>query len=77
MKNSSISSKICCSSSGSGSGLASLNQRTVAQNLQFLSVVGKGRYGEVKKALYRGDRIVAVKVSMKQIVFFLACLLFY
>ncbi|VDK64903.1 unnamed protein product [Onchocerca ochengi] len=48
-------------SSGSGSGFASLNQRTVAQDLQFLSVVGKGRYGEVKKACYRGDRIVAVK----------------
>ncbi|CAG9535673.1 unnamed protein product [Cercopithifilaria johnstoni] len=48
-------------SSGSGSGFASLNQRTVAQDLQFLSVVGKGRYGEVKKARYRGDRIVAVK----------------
>ncbi|VDP11304.1 unnamed protein product [Onchocerca flexuosa] len=48
-------------SSGSGSGFASLNQRTVAQDLQFLSIVGKGRYGEVKKACYRGDRIVAVK----------------
>ncbi|VDN49627.1 unnamed protein product, partial [Gongylonema pulchrum] len=48
-------------SSGSGSGFASLNQRTVAQNLQYLSVIGKGRYGEVKKALYRGDRVVAVK----------------
>uniref|UniRef100_A0A915PZE8 receptor protein serine/threonine kinase n=1 Tax=Setaria digitata TaxID=48799 RepID=A0A915PZE8_9BILA len=48
-------------SSGSGSGFASLNQRTVAQDLEFLSVVGKGRYGEVKKARYRGDRIVAVK----------------
>uniref|UniRef100_A0A1I7VIL7 receptor protein serine/threonine kinase n=1 Tax=Loa loa TaxID=7209 RepID=A0A1I7VIL7_LOALO len=44
-----------------GSGFASLNQRTVAQDLEFLSVVGKGRYGEVKKARYRGDRIVAVK----------------
>uniref|UniRef100_A0A0M3JMA4 Receptor protein serine/threonine kinase n=1 Tax=Anisakis simplex TaxID=6269 RepID=A0A0M3JMA4_ANISI len=49
-------------SSGSGSGLASLNQRTVAQDLQIISVIGKGRYGEVKKALYKGDRFVAVKV---------------
>lgn len=48
-------------SSGSGSGCASLNQRTVAQSIQILSVIGKGRYGEVKKALYRGDRFVAVK----------------
>lgn len=54
----------CCFSSGSGSGFASLNQRTVAQDLQFLSIVGKGRYGEVKKACYRGDRIVAVKVNL-------------
>ncbi|VDK87752.1 unnamed protein product [Litomosoides sigmodontis] len=52
---------LCDISSGSGSGFASLNQRTVAQDLQFLSIVGKGRYGEVKKACYRGDRIVAVK----------------
>uniref|UniRef100_F1KXX2 receptor protein serine/threonine kinase n=1 Tax=Ascaris suum TaxID=6253 RepID=F1KXX2_ASCSU len=48
-------------SSGSGSGLASLNQRTVAQDLEIISVIGKGRYGEVKKALYKGDRYVAVK----------------
>ncbi|MFH4977134.1 hypothetical protein AB6A40_003843 [Gnathostoma spinigerum] len=48
-------------SSGSGSGSASLNQRTVAQELQMIEVIGKGRYGEVKKALYRGDRVVAVK----------------
>ncbi|VDM47999.1 unnamed protein product [Toxocara canis] len=48
-------------SSGSGSGLASLNQRTVAQDLEIISVIGKGRYGEVKKALYKGDRFVAVK----------------
>lgn len=61
-------------SSGSGSGFASLNQRTVAQDLQFLSVVGKGRYGEVKKACYRGDRIVAVKVSLQFVdLIFLFC----
>lgn len=28
-------------------------------------MVGKGRYGEVKKARYRGDRIVAVKVNFQ------------
>ncbi|CAI4224499.1 unnamed protein product [Auanema sp. JU1783] len=46
--------------SGSGSGQTTLNQRTVAQNLVIIEVIGRGRYGEVRKAMYRGN-YVAVK----------------
>lgn len=52
---------MCDMSSGSGSGFASLNEKTVAQSLEMIGVIGRGRYGEVKKAYYKGDRIVAVK----------------
>uniref|UniRef100_A0A914C5J5 Serine/threonine-protein kinase receptor n=1 Tax=Acrobeloides nanus TaxID=290746 RepID=A0A914C5J5_9BILA len=47
-------------SSGSGSGGASLTQRTIALDLKILGLVAKGRYGEVHKAEYRGS-YVAVK----------------
>ncbi|CDW54011.1 bone morphogenetic protein receptor type 1B [Trichuris trichiura] len=47
--------------SGSGSGLPLLVQRTIARQLQMLKSVGKGRYGEVWKARWRGET-VAVKI---------------
>jgi len=48
-------------SSGSGSGLPLLVQRTIAKQIHMMSSVGKGRYGEVWLARWRGER-VAVKV---------------
>lgn len=48
-------------SSGSGSGLPLLVQRTIAKQIHMVSSVGKGRYGEVWLARWRGER-VAVKV---------------
>lgn len=47
--------------SGSGSGQVALNQRTIALDLIMLEMVARGRYGEVRKALYR-ESYVAVKV---------------
>ncbi|XP_073730724.1 bone morphogenetic protein receptor, type IBb isoform X2 [Misgurnus anguillicaudatus] len=48
-------------SSGSGSGLPVLVQRTVARQIQMVSQIGKGRYGEVWMSRWRGEQ-VAVKV---------------
>ncbi|VDD87273.1 unnamed protein product [Enterobius vermicularis] len=48
-------------SSGSGSGVACLNEKTIAHCLEMIDTIGCGRYGEVKKARYKGDQIVAVK----------------
>jgi bone morphogenetic protein receptor type-1B len=48
-------------SSGSGSGLPLLVQRTIAKQIHMMSSVGQGRYGEVWLARWRGER-VAVKV---------------
>ncbi|XP_046990515.1 bone morphogenetic protein receptor type-1B [Schistocerca americana] len=48
-------------SSGSGSGLPLLVQRTIAKQIQMVHSVGKGRYGEVWLAKWRGEK-VAVKV---------------
>ncbi|CAK1550340.1 unnamed protein product [Leptosia nina] len=48
-------------SSGSGSGLPLLVQRTVAKQIQMVESIGKGRYGEVWLAKWRGEK-VAVKV---------------
>eukprot|EP00088_Acartia_fossae_P031264 TRINITY_DN3217_c0_g1_i3.p1 TRINITY_DN3217_c0_g1~~TRINITY_DN3217_c0_g1_i3.p1 ORF type:complete len:599 (+),score=81.16 TRINITY_DN3217_c0_g1_i3:105-1799(+) len=48
-------------SSGSGSGLPLLVQRTIAKQIHMVSSIGKGRYGEVWLARWRGER-VAVKV---------------
>lgn len=48
-------------SSGSGSGMPRFVQRTVAKQIQMVSSVGKGRYGEVWLAHWRGEK-VAVKV---------------
>ncbi len=48
-------------SSGSGSGLPLLVQRTIAKQIQMERSIGKGRYGEVWLAKWRGEN-VAVKV---------------
>ncbi|XP_065333252.1 bone morphogenetic protein receptor type-1B [Cloeon dipterum] len=48
-------------SSGSGSGLPLLVQRTIAKQLQMVRAVGKGRYGDVWLAKWRGEK-VAVKI---------------
>ncbi|KAK6750407.1 hypothetical protein RB195_002404 [Necator americanus] len=48
------------SGSGSGSGKATMVQRTVANDLIIEKIIGKGRYGEVRIARFRGS-LVAVK----------------
>lgn len=48
-------------SSGSGSGLPLLVQRTIAKQIQLTQSIGRGRYGEVWLAKWR-DENVAVKV---------------
>ncbi len=48
-------------SSGSGSGLPLLVQRTIAKQLVMSHSIGKGRYGEVWMAKWREEK-VAVKV---------------
>ncbi|KAK1175998.1 hypothetical protein AOXY_G768 [Acipenser oxyrinchus oxyrinchus] len=48
-------------SSGSGSGLPLLVQRTIAKQIQLVKQIGKGRYGEVWMGKWRGEK-VAVKV---------------
>ncbi|WAQ95834.1 BMR1B-like protein [Mya arenaria] len=50
-------------SSGSGSGLPLLVQRTIAKQIQLVKSIGKGRYGEVYKAKWRGEN-VAVKIFL-------------
>ncbi|XP_034281389.1 activin receptor type-1 isoform X1 [Pantherophis guttatus] len=47
--------------SGSGSGLPFLVQRTVARQITLLECVGKGRYGEVWRGQWQGENI-AVKI---------------
>jgi len=54
-------SELIDQSSGSGSGLPLLVQRTIAKQIHMVHSVGKGRYGEVWLARWRGER-VAVKV---------------
>ncbi|CAK9297197.1 unnamed protein product [Gordionus sp. m RMFG-2023] len=48
-------------SSGSGSGLPLLVQRTIAKQIQLIKIVGHGRYGEVWEGKWR-DESVAVKI---------------
>ncbi|XP_010884895.1 activin receptor type-1 isoform X2 [Esox lucius] len=47
--------------SGSGSGLPFLVQRTVARQIGLIECVGKGRYGEVWRGQWQGEN-VAVKI---------------
>ncbi|KAM5180944.1 activin receptor type-1-like [Mantella aurantiaca] len=46
---------------GSGSGLPFLVQRTVARQVTLVECVGKGRYGEVWRGMWQGEN-VAVKI---------------
>uniref|UniRef100_A0A8C5IHW6 receptor protein serine/threonine kinase n=1 Tax=Junco hyemalis TaxID=40217 RepID=A0A8C5IHW6_JUNHY len=46
---------------GSGSGLPFLVQRTVARQITLMECVGKGRYGEVWRGVWHGES-VAVKI---------------
>ena len=48
-------------STGSGSGLPLLVQRSVARQVTLNKIIGKGRFGEVWKGQWRGDN-VAVKI---------------
>lgn len=47
--------------SGSGSGLPLLVQRSIARQIQLLVIIGKGRFGEVWRGRWRGEN-VAVKI---------------
>ncbi|CAH0745885.1 unnamed protein product [Diatraea saccharalis] len=47
--------------SGSGSGLPLLVQRSIARQIQLLDIIGKGRFGEVWRGRWRGEN-VAVKI---------------
>ncbi|KAG9349237.1 hypothetical protein JZ751_027680 [Albula glossodonta] len=49
------------STSGSGSGLPLLVQRTIARTIVLHEVIGKGRFGEVWRGRWRGED-VAVKI---------------
>ncbi|KAK4311869.1 hypothetical protein Pmani_016653 [Petrolisthes manimaculis] len=48
-------------SSGSGSGLPLLVQRSIARQIQLMDIIGKGRFGEVWRGRWRGE-YVAVKI---------------
>uniref|UniRef100_A0A5K3FR97 receptor protein serine/threonine kinase n=2 Tax=Mesocestoides corti TaxID=53468 RepID=A0A5K3FR97_MESCO len=48
-------------SSGSGSGVPFLVQATVAREISLQECIGKGRFGEVWRGVYRGEN-VAVKI---------------
>ncbi|XP_069692681.1 TGF-beta receptor type-1 isoform X1 [Periplaneta americana] len=47
--------------SGSGSGLPLLVQRSIARQIQLVEIIGKGRFGEVWRGRWRGEN-VAVKI---------------
>lgn len=47
--------------SGSGSGLPLLIQRTLAKQISLVECIGKGRYGEVWRGIWYGES-VAVKI---------------
>ncbi|CAK9304527.1 unnamed protein product [Gordionus sp. m RMFG-2023] len=51
--------------SGSGSGLPLLVQRTVARTIQLVEIIGKGRYGVVWLGKWRGEK-VAVKIFVSR-----------
>lgn len=47
--------------SGSGSGLPLLVQRTLSKQVTLLNCIGKGRYGGVWRGVWHGEQ-VAVKI---------------
>lgn len=46
-------------SSGSGSGLPLLVQRTIVKEIEFTQLIGQGRYGKVYLAQFRGENVAA------------------
>ncbi|XP_077301885.1 TGF-beta receptor type-1-like isoform X2 [Arctopsyche grandis] len=58
---STIKDMIELTTSGSGSGLPLLVQRSIARQIQLLDIIGKGRFGEVWRGRWRGEN-VAVKI---------------
>lgn len=61
MKTTTIKEMIELSTSGSGSGLPLLVQRSIARQIQLVDIIGKGRFGEVWRGRWRGEN-VAVKI---------------
>jgi len=57
----SLRDMIDMTTSGSGSGLPLLVQRSIARQVQLLEIIGKGRFGEVWRGRWRGEN-VAVKI---------------
>lgn len=58
---SSLHDMIEMTTSGSGSGLPLLVQRSIARQIQLIEIIGKGRFGEVWRGRWRGEN-VAVKI---------------
>ncbi|XP_076346055.1 TGF-beta receptor type-1-like isoform X1 [Tachypleus tridentatus] len=56
-----IRNMIDMTTSGSGSGLPLLVQRSIARQIQLVKIIGKGRYGEVWQGRWNGEP-VAVKI---------------
>lgn len=46
-------------SSGSGSGLPLLVQRTIVKEIEFTQLIGQGRFGKVYLAKFRGENVAA------------------
>ena len=61
MVNSFLQDLMTMTCSGSGSGLPLLLQRTVARQVLLRECIGKGRFGEVRRGVWRGSN-VAVKI---------------
>lgn len=57
----SLKDMIDMTTSGSGSGLPLLVQRSIARQIQLVDPIGQGRYGEVWRGRWRGEN-VAVKI---------------
>ncbi|CAH0715950.1 unnamed protein product, partial [Brenthis ino] len=61
MMTATIRDMIELTTSGSGSGLPLLVQRSIARQIQLMDIIGKGRFGEVWRGRWRGED-VAVKI---------------
>lgn len=51
--------------SGSGSGLPFLIQRTMARQIDLICLIGKGRYGEVWKGNFKGETVAVKKFASR------------